>query len=875
MKAIIKKLKNSLVLAFILQISIGSIAEENTLNFNIPKQPLDQALIAFSLRTNTIIIALPETIKNLESKEVIGEFGVSEALFTLLSNNALTVISQPGGGYIIREENTKPEPAKGNSPLDVTPTPNIEEVFVRGFPFALKPSSPIKAATTFDNQTLEKYQLNSLDKIGPLVPNFTPISDGEGITNLGIRGIKSFGTIEETTTPVTLHYNGAYLSPGETDTLFLLDLDKITIQPTPNISGQGRSSAAGNINITSKKAQYSIPSTTFQYGAGTYNARSAQFISNIPYGDSFALRLSAGYEAHDGYTRNITSYPLEPDNNFDFIKTARNEDQDNLKRHALRLSMRINPTNTTTISAFYDDHKNTSDPIVFLDPFYIENYERATVIDSNVGSNNSLTLGGVNIQYDNAKTALSYNYNQSRFLSHFTLDVDFGRGDTFQEFRTEQYESVKRSHNIEFYPTYTTSKNVWLIGVRAETTHHLSITSNDTYQKLPDQAENATGFLVINSYKDSEIYDAYTLLGRNISSSTQLFAELRTTTNTISASPGRIGFCNQNLHSPKSNSLYINNPQYTSALYDIDVDDEALNAEGSPCSAITFDGIQVKSKPISYRVGMDIKLSPALSSNISYSKGARPESDHQISDAWQSSQNVEASITGELLNKKLTFQLTAFNNIHENMLVPWGQEDEISAVTRGLEWQNAFTVSNNSQFDFSAAYLYTRMGPLERVDSVFPQNNNWNAPSNDPEKAAAGVKQLYGNQLPYAPQWSAAFRYAHAFEYSQHRFNSTLEIIAYDDYFLDIYNRDNATLANEKNADIEITSLSKQDGQININASMEWTPRRGPLSFMLSARNLTNNKTRTYVRESFYGPNGFSSSYAPPRTIVLYANLEF
>ncbi|BCD99699.1 hypothetical protein [Marinagarivorans cellulosilyticus] len=863
-----------LLLAFTLLTDFDAIAKENTLYFNIPKQSLDQALIAFSLRTNIIIIARPEKIKHLESKSIIGDFEVDDALLQMLSNNRLIAIPQNNGGYVIREKITTPEPPR-DTPTITSPIRHIDEVFVYGFPFASKPSTPTKAATTFDNKMLEKYQLNSLGKIGAITPNFTPVSDGEGMTNLGIRGIKSFGTIEETTTPVTLHYNGAYLSPGETDTLFLLDLDEIEIQPTPNISGQGRGSAAGNINVISKKAQYSIPSTTFQYGAGTYNTRSAQFISNIPYGDSFALRLAGAYDAHDGYTRNISNYPLENRNSFDFIKAANNEDQDNLKRHALRLSARLNPTNTTTISAFYDKHKNTSDPTAFLDPFYIEKYERAVVTDSDVDNNSSLTISGINIQYNNTKTAFSYSYNQSQFSRHYTLDVDFGRGDTFQEFRTEKYESVKRSHNLEIYPASSATKNYWLIGFRAETTHHFSITSNDTYQQPPNQPANATGFVLINSYKDNDIYDAYMLLGRNISSATQLFAELRATTNTISASPGRVGFCNQNLYSPKKNSLSINNPYYTSALYNIDVNDEIINIDGNPCSAFTFDGIKVKSKPISYRMGIDLALSPTLSSNVSYSKGARPESDHQISDAWQSSQNFEASLIGDLLSKTFTFQLTAFNNIHKNMLVPWGDDDEISAVTRGLEWQNTYMISDNSQLDLSAAYLYTRIGSVERVDSIFPDNNDWNPPSNDPDKASAGVKQLDGNQLPYAPKWTATLRHIHAFEYLQHRFESTLEISAYDDYYLDIYNRENATITQPEHEEFTIRSLSKQDGQVNLNANIEWTPMRGPLSFMLSARNITNNDKRTYIREGYYGPSGFSSSYASPRTIVIYANLEF
>ena len=875
MKKTIKKSLTFFVLTLTLSINFGATAKDRTLYFNIPQQPLEQALIAFSLRTNTIIIALPTTIKNLESKSIIGDLGINDALITMLSNSALTAIPQQNGGYVIREKYTAPKPLKNKKNIEIDTSHDIEEVFVYGFPFAPKPSSPTKTSTKFNHQTLEKYQLNSLEKIGVLVPNFTPISDGEGITNLGIRGIKSFGTIEETTTPVTLHYNGAYLSPGETDTLFLFDLEKIEIQPLPNISGQGRSSAAGNIDISSREAQYSIPSTTFRYGAGTYNARSAQFISNVPYGDAFALRLSGAYESRNGYTKNIPDYTLAPNNNVAQIKNSNTEDQDNLKRHALRLSARLNPTNTTTISAFYDEHKNTSDPIVFLDPFYVENYERAVVIDSNVDNSSSLTVGGISILQNNTKTAFSYNYNQSRFLSRSTLDVDFGRRDSFQEYRIEKYESFKNSHNIEFYSTSSPTKNFWLVGLRAETTHHFSITSNDTYQPLPNQGANTTGFVLINSYKDSEIFDAYTLLGRNITNSTKLVIEARTTTNTISASPGRVGFCNQNLYSPKKDSLSINNPDYTSALYNIDVEDEFLNVEGSPCSAFTFDGIKVKSKPISYRVGIDQKLSPTLSSNISYSKGARPESDHQISDAWQSSKNIEASLAGELLSKAFTFQLTAFNNIHENMLVPWGEDDEISAVTRGLEWQNSFSISHNSQFDVSAAYLYTRMGSLERVDSVFPNNNDWNAPSNDSAKAAAGVKQLYGNQLPFAPKWSATFRHLYAFEFSQHRFETTLEIIAHDDYFLDIYNRDDVTISQVGAQDISLTSLSKQDGQINLNANIEWTPKRGPLTLMLSARNLTDNKSRTYVRENNYGPNGFPSSYAPPRTIHLDVTLEF
>lgn len=875
MKKTIKNIRFYLILTLTSSISFDSIAKENTLYFNIPKQPLDQALIAFSIRTNTIIVALPAAIKKIESNSIIGEFSVSDALLILMSNSTLTAIPQENGGYVIHAENTVTETPKIHKTVTTPPVNDIEEVFVYGFPLAPKPTTPTKVSTTFDNQILEQYHLNSLNNIAALVPNFTPISNGEGIANLSIRGIKSFGTIEETTAPVTLHYNGAYLSPGETDTLFLFDLEKIEIQPTPNISGKGRSSVAGNIDISSRKAQYSIPSTSLQYGAGTYNARSAQFISNVPYGDSFALRLSGAYESHDGYTKKISQYTLAPDNGMTTIQTSNNEDQDNMKRHALRLSALLNPTNTTTISAFYERHENTSDPITFLDPFYVENYERAVVIDSNVDNNSSLTLGGITFQHNNPKTAFSYSYNQSRFFSHSTLDVDFGRRDSFQEHRIEKYESLKNSHNIEFYSTSDSAKNFWLVGVRGETTRHLSISSNDSYQKLPNQAANTTSFVLINSYKDSEILDAYTLLGRNISNSTQLFAELRSTTNTISASPGRIGFCSENLHSPKKNSLSINNPDYTSALYNVNVDDEIINTEGSPCSAFTFDGIQVKSKPISYRIGIEKKLSPTLSSNISYSKGARPESDHQISKTWQSSKNIEASLAGKLLDKKLTFQLTAFNNTHENMLVPWGENDEISAVTRGLEWQSNLMISTSSQFNFSTAYLYTRMGALERIDPVFPDNNDWNAPSHDPDKAAAGVKQLYGNQLPYAPTLSAAFRYIHSFEYLQHRFEATTEITAHDGYFLDIYNRDDVTVSQAEHADITITSLSRQEGQINLNMNIEWRPKRGPLYIMLSASNITDNKSRTYVRENYFGPNGFSSSYAPPRTIIIYANLEF
>jgi len=133
-----------------------------------------------------------------------------------------------------------------------SPEAKLEEIVVTARLRAERLQDVPASIAAFDETTIERAQLNTLDKLSFQVPSLAA-SDPFGRNNLSIamRGVGLAGIGDEL--PVGLFVDGVYVAGRSSGNLLITDVERIEVARGPQSALYGRNTFAGAVNFVTRK----------------------------------------------------------------------------------------------------------------------------------------------------------------------------------------------------------------------------------------------------------------------------------------------------------------------------------------------------------------------------------------------------------------------------------------------------------------------------------------------------------------------------------------------------------------------------------------------------------------------------------------------
>ncbi|MEM9397186.1 MAG: TonB-dependent receptor [Pseudomonadota bacterium] len=180
----------------------------------------------------------------------------------------------------------------------------LEEVMVT----AQKRSQSIQdvpvSITAFSGDFLEDNNLQTIDDVARLTPNFTIQSSAQATNNrVTIRGIGSVGNSGIEPSVGVYIDNVYYPRPGSVIGM-LVDIESFEVLRGPQGTLFGRNTAVGALNITTRNPTDETE-VRLEAGAGNYSSYLLGATVNAPLSDRLAGRLSLRYSDRDGFGTNL------------------------------------------------------------------------------------------------------------------------------------------------------------------------------------------------------------------------------------------------------------------------------------------------------------------------------------------------------------------------------------------------------------------------------------------------------------------------------------------------------------------------------------------------------------------------------------------
>jgi iron complex outermembrane recepter protein len=153
--------------------------------------------------------------------------------------------------------------------------------------------------TAIGSQLLEQQNVQDLTDLVALTPGLEIEPDG-GRTSIRLRGISTADGAPAAENVAALHVDNIYMSHRTSLAGYFYDVDRVEVLQGPQGTLYGRNSAAGSINIISRRPVQRLEGSV-DLEFGNYDHRRVQGMLNVPVTDTFALRGAFYSETKEGY----------------------------------------------------------------------------------------------------------------------------------------------------------------------------------------------------------------------------------------------------------------------------------------------------------------------------------------------------------------------------------------------------------------------------------------------------------------------------------------------------------------------------------------------------------------------------------------------
>lgn len=367
------------IVVAVMAMTVPALASDldEIVDFNIPAQHLDTALVQFSLQAHIQVSSAADELKGLTAGAVVGTYARSAALHRLLEHTGLSFKpvgasavsigrfpqdhSSPPRGQTASPAGTQPKlvataaPSRGDASgggdsLEVNDQTSqggqLEEVVVRARKRTENLQDVPLSITAFTSNDITNYGFKNVEDIAFTVPNFT----WGRLTTISeiicIRGICSDSSAPGFDTSIAVILDDVYIGRAAGFATNLIDIDGIDVLRGPQGTLQGRNTTGGTINITTTPPSNELRGIADVY-YGNYDQIIAQGVISGPLiSDLLTGKLAVARRDHEGFEENI-----------DLNKPLGTEDS-----YALRGQLRGTPTSDLTLLLTGDfDHFNNHD----------------------------------------------------------------------------------------------------------------------------------------------------------------------------------------------------------------------------------------------------------------------------------------------------------------------------------------------------------------------------------------------------------------------------------------------------------------------------------------------------------------------------------
>jgi iron complex outermembrane recepter protein len=158
------------------------------------------------------------------------------------------------------------------------------------------------AVTAVTQQELDRAQVKDLTTLQTLVPNLHVEQHGDsGGVHVFLRGIGSTNHTELGDPAVAFHIDGVYSPRPQGATVLMYDVSHVEVLRGPQGTLFGRNATAGLVNVVTAQPRLGEFAASGSTVFGDYNRIGLQAMANLPIADTFALRLAAITDKHDGF----------------------------------------------------------------------------------------------------------------------------------------------------------------------------------------------------------------------------------------------------------------------------------------------------------------------------------------------------------------------------------------------------------------------------------------------------------------------------------------------------------------------------------------------------------------------------------------------
>ena len=166
------------------------------------------------------------------------------------------------------------------------------------------------AITAFSANDLELRAASTIADIGKFTPNMTfesasAISGSSSSVTIFIRGIGQTDFTETIDPGVGLYVDGVYISRSVGALLDTVDISNIEVLRGPQGTLFGKNTIGGAVVLTTKQPSDDFDAT-LEATTGSYSRSDIKGEVNVPVTDKFFIRASAAYLARDGYVERLS-----------------------------------------------------------------------------------------------------------------------------------------------------------------------------------------------------------------------------------------------------------------------------------------------------------------------------------------------------------------------------------------------------------------------------------------------------------------------------------------------------------------------------------------------------------------------------------------
>jgi len=189
---------------------------------------------------------------------------------------------------------TAKAPADATQLEEITVTATRRETNLQDTPIAI---------SAFGQAALDRQQVKDVTDLAKFVPSMQINQQGDqGAIMITMRGIGNDTAFTEVADPeVAIYVDGIYSPRAQGAAVLMYDMDAVEVARGPQGTLFGRNATVGAVSLRTARPTLGDTYGNVELVGGSYNRFGARASVNMPISDTFAIRVAAITERHDGY----------------------------------------------------------------------------------------------------------------------------------------------------------------------------------------------------------------------------------------------------------------------------------------------------------------------------------------------------------------------------------------------------------------------------------------------------------------------------------------------------------------------------------------------------------------------------------------------